>query len=113
MEGLKGKIIEIKGGVSSIKFIGEVPPIGSILSSEDGKYTFEVVEIRSKDTVNAVLLSPAVGAKRNMVLNVKDGGSDIPLGKEILGRMFDLFGKPIDDKGKVELKKGFTKKGEI
>lgn len=110
MEGIKGKIIEIKGGVSSIKFIGEVPSIGSILSSEDGKYTFEVVEVRSKDTVNAVLLTPAVGARRNMVLTVEGGGSDIPLGNEILGRMFDLFGKPIDDKGKVEVKKVLPQK---
>lgn len=110
MEGLKGKIIEIKGGISSIKFVGGVPPIGSILSSGDGKYVFEVVEIRSKDTVNAVLLTPAVGARRNMILTVKDGGSDTPLGKEILGRMFDLFGRPIDDKGKLEIKKTLPKK---
>jgi F-type H+-transporting ATPase subunit beta len=101
----KGKVIEIKGGVASIRFSGEIPPIHSILKSVDSKYSFEVVEIKDSRTVNAVLFTPATGISRNMAVAFESKGVDVKVGSSMLGRMFDLFGQPMDKNVKTKLKK--------
>lgn len=96
---ITGKVVEIKGGVAAISFADKMPPIHSIVSSEDGIFKFEVVELSNKNLVNAVLFSPSTGVKRNMsvYLESSDGVKTSGDG-EVLGKMFDLFGNQIDGK---------------
>ena len=104
MENTFGRIVEVKGGVASIEFYSGLPPLHSVFISENSRFSFEVVEIRSANTVNAIILSAANGIGRGMRVRLKSESITVGLGKDILGRMFDLFGNPIDGGKKVSLK---------
>lgn len=103
MEKLTGKLIEVKGGVASVEFTSKVPKLHSILVSSDSKFTFEVVEIKNSNTVNAIILSETNGLQRGSDLTLKSDNITVGLGEGIMGRVFDMFGKTIDAGPKLEL----------
>lgn len=96
MTQLTGKISAIKGGVANIKFVGQLPPLHAIFQSETGGQVFEVIEIISKNSVGAVILSPSEGIARGTTVRLATTSISVKLGTDILGRMFDMFGTPID-----------------
>lgn len=101
-----GKLISLKGGVAKIKFNSSIPKIHSILITEESKQIFEIVEKAGKNTAKAICLSNYEGIKRNEKIKLISEGLYTELGKNILGRMLDLFGRPIDNlefKGEVKL----------
>ena len=100
-----GKIVQIIGPVIDIKFKpNELPNIYNALEIEyEGKKVVcEVMSHLGIDLVRAVSMSQTEGLKRG--LDAKDTGSPIkmPVGKEVLGRVFNVLGEPIDKLGKVK-----------
>lgn len=94
----RGTIIAMRGGVAEIIFEKNMPPIHSLLESTNKKALFEVVGKKDFKTVLAVGLSFLEGVERGEnVLEISDKIS-VSLNKNITGRMFDLFGHPIDKK---------------
>jgi F-type H+-transporting ATPase subunit beta len=98
---MKGKIIQIIGPVVDIEFPSEkVPFIGSaIFANLNGKkITMEVMKHLELGKVRALSLSSTDGLTRG--IEVVDTGSflKVPVGKEVLGRMFNVLGEPIDEK---------------
>ncbi|MDB5204446.1 MAG: synthase subunit beta [Candidatus Taylorbacteria bacterium] len=96
-----GKIIQVIGPVVDVEFEGEnnVPQIYNALEivREDGsKLVFEVASHLGNGRVKAVAMGPTDGLKRGD--SVTDSGAPIsvPVGKGILGRMFNLLGEAID-----------------
>lgn len=106
-----GKIQQVVGVVLDVEFEGELPGIYNALevTKDDGsKLLLEVSQHLSTHTVRAIALGSTDGLQRGQA--VKDTGAPIsvPVGKEALGRMFNVTGDPIDGKaGK------FTKRGAI
>ncbi len=104
-----GTISQIIGVVVDVKFEGgELPPILNALETKKingEKLVLETQLHLGANTVRTVAMSTTDGLERGQ--EVKDSGSPItiPVGKEALGRMFDVVGQPIDEKGKVETKK--------
>ncbi|HET8991895.1 MAG TPA: F0F1 ATP synthase subunit beta [Candidatus Saccharimonadales bacterium] len=97
-----GKITQIVGVVIDVEFsTGNLPPIYNALSVPhgDGLLTMEVAQHLSESSVRAIALSSTDGLKRGS--EVTDTGSPIsvPVGDETLGRMFNVTGEPIDNKG--------------
>ncbi len=104
----KGIIHQIIGPVIDIKFAPEEIP--ELLSAIDIEYegrtiVTEVAQHVGDDVVRCVALSSTDGLTRGM--EAVDTGAPIqaPVGKEVLGRMFNVIGETIDEKGPVETAK--------
>ena len=97
-----GKITQIVGVVIDVEFsTGNLPPIYNALTVKhgDGVLTMEVAQHLSESSVRAIALSSTDGLKRGS--DVTDAGSaiSVPVGDDTLGRMFNVTGEPIDNKG--------------
>ena len=100
-----GKVVQIIGPIIDIKFNqGELPNIYNAVEIEQNgrKIVCEVMSHLGNDLVRAVSMSQTEGLKRG--LEAKDTGSPIkmPVGKEVLGRVFNVLGEPIDKLGEVK-----------
>ncbi len=100
MKKYTGKIISLRGGAVEILFEEALPPIHTLLTNSQGNIFFDVVEKRSERIMKAVALSSLEGIGRGTRVfnNLEQKELSVGLNKKILGRMFDLFGRPIDDK---------------
>ena len=93
----KGKILSLSGGAVEIAFENVLPPLHTIVTNEGHSALFEIIEQKNEKTARAILLSPPERVERgDVVFSIDTIGVD--LGKNILGRMFNLFGRPIDAK---------------
>lgn len=92
----KGKIISLKGGAVEIAFDGILPPLHALVVNEDRTAIFEIIEQKNEHTARAIALSSLEGIERGAAVSYA-GEISVQLGKNILGRMFDLFGNPIDN----------------
>jgi len=96
IKNIRGTVVMIKGGAAEIVFEKNTPAIHSLLESEKQKTLFEVVERKNFKTVRAIALTSVAGVARGEgVLTVSEEIS-VAINKDILGRMFDLFGRPMD-----------------
>ncbi len=96
-----GKIVQILGPVVDVRF--EKSKIPAILNAlelnyEGNKYIFEVAQHIGDNTVRTISMGTTEGLIRG--LEVIDTGAPItvPVGKEVLSRMFNVLGDPIDEK---------------
>ncbi len=101
----KGKIHQIIGPVIDIKFNeDEMPELLNAVNIEFEGRTIvaEVAQHMGDDVARCVALSSTDGLKRGM--DAVDTGAPITIsvGKEVLGRMFNVLGEPIDDKPAIE-----------
>ena len=106
----KGEVVQIIGPVVDVRFSpGELAPIRNALKIEDKKRKIsliaEVAQHIGNDTARCVALAPTDGMVRG--IKVTDTGEPIsvPVGKEVLGRIFNLLGEPLDGLGAVNEKK--------
>lgn len=101
----KGIINQIIGPVIDIKFSAEeLPELLSAINVEyEGKtIVCEVAQHIGDDVVRCIALSSTDGLTRGMEAEDTGGPIAVPVGKEVLGRMFNVIGKTIDEKGPVE-----------
>src|SRR5690554_5218435 len=103
-EGNTGKLVQIIGPVVDIRFSREnLPNLLNAIEIEgpDGKIIVEVSQHIGDDTVRCVAMSSTDGLVRGM--DAKDTGAPItvPVGKETLGRIFNVVGETVDNKGPV------------
>ena len=101
----KGKVIQVIGTVVDVEFpADQLPSLFNALeiATENGKIVLEVETHLPNDWVRCVSLSPTEGLSRGV--EAIDTGSPVkvPVGKATLGRLFNVLGEPLDDKGKVE-----------
>ncbi len=101
----KGIIHQIIGPVIDVKFDPEEMPqlLNAINIDLDGrKIVAEVAQDIGDDVVRCVALSSTDGLRRGM--EATDTGSPIavPVGKEVLGRLFNVIGETIDEKGQLD-----------
>ncbi len=102
-----GKVVSVIGPVVDVKFSSEtLPDIHNALKVKikDRELFMEVEQLIGDDVVRCVALDSTDGLQRNE--DVEDLGRPIsvPVGNEIMGRMFNLLGQPIDGKGEVKAK---------
>ena len=96
-----GKIVQVIGAVLDIKFSGgHMPALNNAIEIHDGdrKIVAEVSKHLGDDVVKCIAMSSTDGLKRGM--DAIDTGKPIsvPVGRETLGRMFNVVGEPIDAK---------------
>ncbi len=101
----KGKVVQVIGTVVDVEFPpDQLPALFNAIEIpvENGKIVLEAETYLPNDWVRCVSLSPTEGLSRGT--EAVDTGSSIkvPVGKATLGRLFNVLGEPLDDKGKVE-----------
>lgn len=101
----KGKIHQIIGPVIDIKFSEDEMP--ELLNAVDIKFgdkviVTEVAQHIGDDVARCVALSSTDGLRRGMEAVDTGAPIQVPVGKEVLGRMFNVIGETIDEKGPVE-----------
>ena len=105
-----GKIIQIIGPVIDVEFPADtdLPLIGHALeiATETGKLTAEVAKHLEPGRVRAVALASTAGLKRGLEAANTGAPIKVPVGAEVLGKIFNVLGQPIDEKDKnFEFKK--------
>lgn len=92
-----GTIVSVRGSVVDIRFDDHLPPIYSVLrTGAEHEIVIEVLAQRDTSHVRGIALTPTQGLARGMAVIDSGGPLKVPVGKAILGRMFDVFGKAID-----------------
>ncbi len=92
-----GTIVSIRGSVVDMRFEKQLPAIYSLLRcSQNAEIAIEVLAQLDGFRVRGIALTPTQGLARGMI--VEDNGKPLlaPVGKNLLGRMFDVFGNAID-----------------
>ena len=92
-----GKIISVRGSVVDVTFGNDLPPIYTLLhAGRDKQVSIEVLSQLDDHSVRGIALNPTQGLARGMVVETDGKQLTVPFGKNILGRMFDVFGNTID-----------------
>ena len=92
-----GTVISVRGSVVDISFEKYLPPVYSLLrAGKDGHVAIEVLAQLDARRVRGISLTPTEGLARGMVVEDTGGPLKAPVGKNILSRMFDVFGNAID-----------------
>ena len=100
----EGKISQIIGPVIDIKFEeGHMPELLNAIEIQDGdrKIVAEVAQHIGDDVARCVALSSTDGLIRGMKAVDTGAPITVPVGKEVLGRLFNVIGETIDEKGPV------------
>jgi len=100
-----GKIVSIIGAIVDVQFDDQLPAIYSALHHNKSDLTFEVEQQIDKKTVRCLALGPTDGLARGEEIINTGMPISVPIGEETLGRMFNVVGEPIDNKGPVKTKK--------
>ncbi len=102
-----GKVTQVLGAVVDVAFEGELPPILNALSTKvgDQDLILEVAQHLGENTVRTIAMDATEGLQRGQ--EVQDNGDPIsvPVGPETLGRIMNIIGEPIDERGPIESKK--------
>jgi len=96
-----GKITQIIGVVVDVEFNKSLPAIYNALETFIGKdkLILETQQHLDDKTIRAIAMGPVEGLSRNTKVTDTGKPISVPVGKETLGRMFDVLGNPIDGKG--------------
>ena len=102
-----GKISQVIGAVVDVQFEGKLPPILNALEVQglDIRLVLEVAQHLGDSKVRTIALDSTDGLVRGQ--EVVDTGSPImvPVGPETLGRIMNVIGEPIDERGPINSKK--------
>src|SRR5216110_2508409 len=111
----KGNIVQVIGPVVDVEFGGEgkLPRIYNALEIEyevngnPTKLTLEVQQHLGENWVRSVAMSSTEGLKRGMAVTDTGAPISVPVGEAVLGRLFNVTGDPVDDKGPVKFTKRY------
>jgi F-type H+-transporting ATPase subunit beta len=105
-----GKVAQVMGPVVDARFpAGELPAILNAVSIDDPErgihLVCEVAQHLGDDMVRCIALDSTDGLIRGMPVVDTGGPISVPVGPETLGRVFNLLGEPIDERGPVNAQK--------
>ena len=97
---VKGKIIQVVGPIVDVRFTDQhLPELLTALEiplENKGKLTVEVAQHIGDDVVRCVSMGPTEGLVRGMEVISLEKPISVPVGRDTLGRMFNVLGQPID-----------------
>ncbi len=104
----KGKITQVISAVVDVQFdSGKIPAILSALETKNNGKTLvlEVAQHLGENTVRTIAMDATDGLVRGQEVTDTGAPISVPVGKETLGRIFDVVGNPIDERGDAKTKK--------
>ncbi|MDC0513821.1 F0F1 ATP synthase subunit beta [Pelagibacteraceae bacterium] len=102
----KGKITQIIGAVIDVSFDGDLPEIYTALEvdNEGNRLILEVAQHLGEGSVRTIAMDSTEGLKRGDLVTNTEAPILVPVGPETLGRIINVIGEPIDEKGPVKTK---------
>ena len=99
-----GKVVQVIGPVVDIRFPeGDLPNLhNAIQIKNDSNLVVEVAQHIGDDVVRCIAMSSTDGLVRNLEAVDTGEAIKVPVGNEILGRMFNVLGQPIDGLGEID-----------
>lgn len=99
-----GKISQIIGSVVDVQFDDELPALYNALEVDYNgeKIVLEVMQHLGDNKLRCVSMSPTDGMQRGMLAYDTGSAISVPVGKEVLGRMVNILGEPIDNRPAIE-----------
>merc|ERR1712073_213809 len=103
----KGQVVSVIGAVVDVQFEDGLPEILNALVVEDRspKLILEVAQHLGENTVRTIAMDGTEGLVRGNVVNDTGNPIMIPVGPETLGRIINVVGDPIDERGPVDTDK--------
>ena len=97
-----GKITQVLGAVVDVHFEGDLPPILNALHTENQgkKLVLEVAQHLGEKTVRTVAMDSTDGLVRGQSATDTGGPIRVPVGPETLGRIMNVVGEPVDERGR-------------
>ena len=101
-----GKITQVLGAVVDVHFEGELPAILNALhvDNQGNRLVLEVAQHLGESTVRCVAMDTTDGLVRGEEAVDTGSGISVPVGQEMLGRIINVVGDPIDERGAVNAK---------
>ena len=97
-----GKIVQIIGAVVDVEFPRDsMPKVYDALKLADVDLTLEVQQQLGDGVVRSIAMGSSDGLKRGMAVSSTGAPISVPVGKKTLGRIMDVLGNPVDEKGPV------------
>jgi F-type H+/Na+-transporting ATPase subunit beta len=107
----KGKVVQVVGPVVDVEFPEEVPTIYNALTVEykvdaqPVKLTLEVQQHLGDKWVRTISMSGTEGLKRGVEVTDTGKPISVPVGEGVMGRVLDVTGSPVDERGPVQAEK--------
>lgn len=103
MSQAQGKIVQCIGAVVDVEFPrDQMPHIYDALKMEGSALTLEVQQQLGDGVVRTIALGSSDGLRRGMMVSNTNNPIMVPVGKATLGRIMDVLGSPIDERGPVD-----------
>jgi len=101
-----GKVAQITGAVVDVHFEGDLPNILNALHTDNGgnRLVLEVAQHLGESTVRTIAMDTTDGLVRGQEVTDMGEPISVPVGPETLGRILNVIGEPVDDRGPVTTK---------
>jgi len=97
-----GKVVQVIGAVIDVEFPRDsVPQVYDALSVSEKGLTLEVQQQLGDGVVRAIAMGSSEGISRGLAVENTGAPISVPVGTETLGRIMDVLGNPIDEKGPI------------
>lgn len=103
----KGKVVQVISAVVDVEFpTGKLPPILNALETQNHgkKLVLEVAQHIGENTVRTIAMDSAEGLQRGVEVTDTEKPITVPVGESTLGRIINVVGDPIDEKGELKSK---------
>jgi len=106
-KNIVGKITQVTGAVVDVQFEGDLPQILNALhlQNQGNLLVLEVAQHLGENTVRAIAMDSTDGLVRGTEVTDTGAPISVPVGPETLGRIINVIGQPIDERGPVNAKK--------
>ena len=108
-KNLVGSVAQVMGAVVDVRFEGDLPAILNALQCENQgqKLVLEVAQHLGESVVRTVAMDSTEGLVRGQEVSDTGGPISVPVGPETLGRIINVIGDPVDERGPVNTKLKF------
>jgi F-type H+-transporting ATPase subunit beta len=97
-----GRIVSVIGAVIDVEFPREeVPKVYDALTVEAAELTLEVQQQLGDGVVRTIAMGSSEGISRGLEVSNANEPISVPVGEETLGRIMDVLGNPIDERGPI------------
>ena len=100
---IAGAVVRVRGSVVDVAFAaGGLPALNEALVAEGGGGVALLIEVQDhldRHTIRAVAMQNTAGLRRGAAVRKTGGPITVPVGEQVLGRLINVVGEPIDELG--------------